>query len=515
MRRSRTRLACAVIPLFPLAARLRSEPELLGEALVIFEGNAHNARVIAATRTARQAGVRPGLSLPQARALMPALIARARDADCEATAQETLLEVAETISPRVESFGDGIVHLDIQGLEQHYRRQDPEIDLGHTLLRDLDAVGLPARVGIAGNKLAARIAAELPHTPTIVPAGEEAVFLAPLPLERLAPAIEVAATLSRWGVRSIGELASLPRSEVSSRLGEMGRILHESARGLDSEPLIPRQPPPVFREGMSLEWPLVTLEPLLHLFEAALRRLCRRLDTQGLGCLRLAVALKLEPTGRHERCLSLPSPTRDVRTLLELLRLDLEAVPPGAPVIGFRFDAHPDRPRTAQLSLFGPSSLSPEKLATTLARLFTLVGKGRVGSPAEVDGHLPERFAMTDYAPPPPPQVRPHPPSARGLLIVRALKPAIPLEVGLGRTPPNDSSIPSPCALRPRPEAAQTTQIAGDVRVASGPWHLEEGWWKQNPAQRDYWDVEMGSGELLRIYQDRQTQRWFMDGIYD
>ncbi len=510
----KSRLACAVVPLFPLAARLRSEPELLGEALVIFEGNAHNAKVVAATRTARQAGIRPGLSLPQARALMPALIARGRDADCEATAQETLLEIAESISPRVEPSGEGIVHLDIQGLERHYRRDDPEVDLAHTLLRELDNVGLPARVGIAGNKLAARIAAELPHTPTVVAAGEEATFLAPLPLERLAPEIGIAETLSRWGVRSIGELASLPRSEVSSRLGEIGRILHESARGLDAEPLIPRQPPPTFREGMSLEWPLVTLEPLMHLFEAALKRLCRRLDAQGLGCLRLAVVLKLEPDGRHERDLCLPSPTRDVRTLLELLRLDLEAFSPRAPVVGFRFDAHPEKPRTAQLSIFGPASLSPEKLATTLARLFTLLGKGRVGAPEEVDGHLPERFAMTDYAPPAPPQNRLQPPSARGLLIVRALKPAIPLEVGLDPRNQGDSCL-RPCALRPRQEAANSTRIAGPVRVASGPWQLEEGWWKQNPVQRDYWDVEMGSGELLRIYQDRQTQRWFMDGIYD
>ena len=61
------------------------------------EGNGNAARVVAATRLARAAGVRPGLTLPQARALCPKLVARPRDADCERAAQEALLEVAESL----------------------------------------------------------------------------------------------------------------------------------------------------------------------------------------------------------------------------------------------------------------------------------------------------------------------------------------------------------------------------------------------------------------------------------
>jgi protein ImuB len=81
------RTACLLLPLFPLAARLRSEPELTREALVVVEGNGNAARVVAATRAARAAGVRPGLSLPQARALCPKLVARPRDEECERAAQ--------------------------------------------------------------------------------------------------------------------------------------------------------------------------------------------------------------------------------------------------------------------------------------------------------------------------------------------------------------------------------------------------------------------------------------------
>ena len=54
------RLACFFIPLFPLAARLRSEPELLGEAVAVTEGNGSAAHVVVASKRARKAGIRAG-----------------------------------------------------------------------------------------------------------------------------------------------------------------------------------------------------------------------------------------------------------------------------------------------------------------------------------------------------------------------------------------------------------------------------------------------------------------------
>jgi protein ImuB len=513
------RIACLSLPLFPLAARLRSEPELTREALVIVEGNGNAARVVAATRLARNAGIRPGATLPQARALCPKLVARPRDEECERAAQEALLEVAEAFSPRVEDAGEGTAYLDVDGIERHFRGPNPELDLGRALVSTAEAAGLPARVGIASSKLAAQVAAGLPDSPVIVPPGEEASFLAPLPLARLAPEVDLASTLDRWGVRSIGDFARLPRSRVASRLGTTGRELHTTARGIDPRPLIPREPPPAFHEGMSLEWPLVSLEPFLFVGRAALDRLCQRLEARGLACVRLDLELRLEPDGHQMRSIDLPAPTRDAKTLLTLVRLDLEARPPGAPVAGFTFVAHPDRPREAQLSLYGPPALSPDKLATTLARLFALLGPDRVGSPRPVDGHSPERFALVEYAPPPPPEVRREPRTGRGLLAIRVLRPPLELEV-ITEEPRADDQ--DPAALLPREvrtvvngTADKRLRIDGKVKVASGPWGLEEEWWTEEPAERDYWDVEIAGAGLYRIYRDRASGDWFADGIYD
>ena len=60
-----------------------------------------------------------------------------------------------------------------------------------------------------------------------------------------------------------------------------------------------------------------------------------------------------------------------------------------------------------------------------------------------------------------------------------------------------------------------TPRVQGLVRVAAGPWSLEEGWWRGEPVERDYWDVEISGGGLYRIYRDRRTGDWFADGMYD
>jgi protein ImuB len=318
--------------------------------------------------------------------------------------------------------------------------------------------------------------------------------------------MELAETLERWGIRSIGELAKLPEGEVASRLGELGRELHATARGIDPRPLEPRLPSLCLTEGMELEWPLVSLEPFLFVGNAALERLVRRLEAQALACRRLEIGLKLDPEGYDARAITLPAPTRDVKTLLTLTRLELEARPPGAPVVGFTFAAQPDRLRQAQLSLFGPAALSPDRLATTIARLVALLGADHVGSPRAVDGHRPERFAVADYSPPPPPPDRRPQRTGRGLLAIRVLRPPVELEVITGERA---------CLLSLKSTNGAEPEIAGSVRVAAGPWSLEDGWWSAAPASRDYWDVELAQGGLYRIYRDRASDKWYADGIYD
>jgi protein ImuB len=601
------RLACFHIPLFPLAARLRAEPELLSAAVVITEGSGSAAHVVAASRRARKSGIRAGMSLPQARAILPRLIARSRDEVCERSAHEALLEVAESFSPRVEDGGEGVAYFDLAGLERIWGQRgtrnaecgsdeeagsddglriemrnedqvaesapsyspltsgppspeprtpnpDPqsairnpqstvadrrppstpllphsasrisrshESRLASAALLAMERASLPGRIGIASSKLAARIAAELPDTPVIVPDGGERAFLAPLPLHRLCPAMEIAAMLGKLGISSIGAFARLPEGEIATRFGEEGRELHYAARGIDISPLIPHQPPPVFEEGMDLEWPLVELEPFLFIANAALDRLTERLASRGYACRILDLTLRLEPEGFDTRSIALPAPTRDVKTLLTLTKLDIEKRPPGAPVAALLFTAHPDKPRRGQLSLFGPAEISPDRLMATVARIGSIVGPNRVGSPRAVDDHRPESIAIVAFDPPPPPRVRQKPKRGRGLLVVRTIRPPIPLDVEVDHEPPPGAIPTSRTRLRSIRAREDTTMpngrklsIEGPVRVASGPWTLEDGWWSESPAARDYWDVEIAGG-TYRLFRERESGEWYVDAGYD
>jgi hypothetical protein len=70
--------------------------------------------------------------------------------------------------------------------------------------------------------------------------------------------------------------------------------------------------------------------------------------------------------------------------------------------------------------------------------------------------------------------------------------------------------------LQVRSTAADArARIDGRVRVAAGPWRMEEGWWSDEPVARDYWDVELVGGGLYRIYRERESGEWWADGMYD
>ncbi len=517
------RFACLFVPLFSLAARLRSEPQLAGEAVAVCEGNGSAARVNAAARAARRAGVRAGMTLAQARSVLPGLVARGRDSGCESSAHEALQEVAWSLSPRIEDAAEDLIFADVSGMGRLFPGREGEHDLGHSAIIRAQQLQLPLRLGIAANKLAAQVAARMPDSPTVVPGGHEAAFLAPLPLTLLGLDRRLIETLRRWGITTIGELAKLPADEVASRLGPAGLQAHQAARGTDPKPLVPHQPPPTLNEGMELEWPVVIVEPLLFALRQSLERMAKRLAQQDLTCAQLELELGLESAGWDRRTIRLPAPTKDVEALVDLIRLNLETCPAKAPVTSFVCVIHPNRPRPGQLTLFGPPEIDPEKLATTLARLVVRLGPDRVGSPRTADGHRPERFQNTDFSPPPAPKLRRPPHQGRGLLMVRVLRPAVALEV-ISEIPEEVPTAPQPITPPEQPGlrlisvasvTGATPRIQGLVRVAAGPWNLEDGWWSEEPVERDYWDVELSGGELYRIYRDRTSREWFADGIYD
>jgi protein ImuB len=375
---------------------------------------------------------------------------------------------------------DGAVFFDVRGSGALHRSE------AHLVTAVEETTENKVRVGIAGSKATARIAAECGLG--VVPPGRDREALAPLPVGVLHPSPDAAETFRRWGITRLGRLAALPRGEVALRLGAEGARYWEIAAGEDDEPLAPTPLPDEPEEAVDLEVPIFEVEPLLFVLRGALDRLGVRLTERGVmfGAVVLRLCLDPSTAAVDDRWLSLASPLRDVPAILALLRVAIESSPPAAPVVGLRLRAVPAGGRPAQLSLFEPAGPAPHKLAVTLARLAALVGPDRVGTPLPTAAHR-------SAAP----------------LAIRVLRPALeanldPICVHLC------SSVVSSSRL-----STTDSRLSGTLVRVSGPWKLRSGWWSDAPLERDYYDTELSTGALVRLYRDILADAWFVDGVYD
>ena len=508
------RLACLYVPDFPLAALLRAQPELRGERVAVADGPGARAMVLAVSPAAGRGGVRPGLSAAQALAIDAGLVVRPASPDMMRAAQAALCDAAESFSPRMEDAGDGVAYLDLAGLGSLY---DSESQLANALAQRAVALGLDPQVGVSGSKITAYLAARHGGGVTVVPPGEEASLLAPVPMALLEPSPALSATLQRWGIRCLGDLAALPASAVGTRLGPEGVLLVRRARGEDERPLVPRPPALSFEESCDLEYGIDTLEPFLFVLRGVLDRLTARLAVRGLLCGDLRVSLRLATCGRDERTVTVAAPSNDVKALLALVRLHLEAHPPAAAIEALRVGAVPERLRAAQLDLFRPSGPAPAQLAVTLARLTAICGADHVGRPVVADAHRPDAYALAPFE------------VARllGCYVVKEESPSFSSSNPTTNTPATSAIIPLALrAIRPPqtvevfcardyPEFVRGKQFAGRVVHAAGPWRVHTDWWNEQATARDYYDVQLSDGGVYRLYHECVRHEWFVEGIYD
>ncbi len=275
-----------------------------------------------------------------------------------------LLACAQDFSPQVETTDADTVILDIDGLGSLFGTVH---EIAHAMARRAD---FPVNIAIASNPDAAFHAARGFAGISILPEGDEAKFLASLPLTLLLPAEEIAETLARWGIRTFRDLDALPDLGVAARLGEEGVRLQKLARGESSRPLRPVEAPQHFEETMELEYPVGLLEPLMFVLGRLLGDVCARLEERALAAIELRLCLQLENSGEHARAIRLPVPMRSSRVFLKLLELDLEKHPPAAPIVRVTLVAEPAKPRVTQNGLFIPLAPEPEKLELTLARMW-------------------------------------------------------------------------------------------------------------------------------------------------
>jgi len=512
------RVACVRVPYFAAAAVERGEPALAARPLAIVTVAPPATRVVEANGAARERGVEPGLTDAEARARCPGLVRRPSCEEVVASARHALLEACLGVSPRVEDTGAGLVHVDVTGLG---RLIGPDAAVGARLARAARAVGLEARVGIAGSRAAARVAARVGARVNVVPPDGERAALGPVALAELELPDELAQTLARWGLLTLGELAALPRAGLAARLGAPGLAAHDLACGRDREPFRAWAPPPFWEEAQGLEWELDSLPALAAVLERVLARLAARLEAARLWADALDVRLTLASGGHHTRAVTLAAPMGEVRPMLTLLVLDLEAHPPRAPVVGVSVSARVVPRRAVAAGLWERSVPTVRDLAAVLTRLAGLVGPARVGAAVLDDSHRPDAHTLAPF----------DPTAAGGAEIPRAGAGDVPSEVGFSERGMAPASAPGVLVLRrlrpPRPVEVETDAagrpavvrgaLGPEARVVTcaGPWRSSGEWWDTRAWARDEWDVLLADTRLCRLAHDRLANDWHLVGIYD
>lgn len=225
---------------FFAAVEQRDRPELRGRPVIVGGGGGEDARgvVSAASYEARVFGVHSAMSLREAYRRCPDGVFLPVDGRRYQAASRDVMNVLRRYTPQVEPISIDEAFLDVTGSAALFGD-------GASIARQIkhevrSQVGLIASVGVAGTKLVAKIASDLrkPDGLVVVPPGDEAAFLAPLPIGRLWGVGEkTAAALAEYAVRTIGDLAALPPDLIERRFGKHGASLIERARGIDPDPV--------------------------------------------------------------------------------------------------------------------------------------------------------------------------------------------------------------------------------------------------------------------------------------
>ncbi|MBI4216702.1 MAG: DNA polymerase IV [Chloroflexi bacterium] len=219
-------------------------PSLKGKPVVVGGQPSSRGVVACASYEARALGVRTAMPLAQAQRLCPQAVFLPGQFARYQEATEGFMAILRNYTPQVQPGGNDEAFLDLTGFEPLYgpARQTAQTIKG----RIQKELGLTASVGIATSKVVSKVASDLekPDGLVEVAPGQEASFLAPLAVGRLpmvGPRTEQA--LGRWGIATVGQLASLPLSSLQSYFGKAGFTLYHFARGIDASPVISETAP--------------------------------------------------------------------------------------------------------------------------------------------------------------------------------------------------------------------------------------------------------------------------------
>jgi len=515
-------------------------------------------RIVAANAAAGSLGVKPGLKRATALALAPQLVLGRADRERDGRALEPVAHAALAFTPTVvvppAEAADAAPHTVLLEVAGSLRCFGGRTKLLERLEAALAPLGHRVQVALAptahGAALLARAQART-HCPDL---ATLAVALDAVPVWLLGPGREHWDALQGMGLRTIGDLRSLPRAGLARRFGDA--LLNELDRafGLEPDPRVPIALPPAFESRLELFARADRAEQVLHGAGVLVDRLVVWLGAQHAFLRRCTLEMRHEVRWRARSDapratrleLALAAPTRDRAHLVALLRERLDRLALPAPTLDLVLRADDVVQRAApNAELFGATRGAHEGLVQLIERLQARLGAEHVQRLEPLDDHRPEHAscalsaAEADEAPASGTLVglparkavrkaRAMPPRRSKKAAAAAAAPAAvdPQKRRAPEPPPRCTPTPRPVWILPQPQRLSERQdrplLEGEpLHLVSGPERIEAGWWETALAERDYFIAQAADGALVWIYRARlplsvaaDQQGWFMQGRF-
>jgi len=478
------------------------------EAPLVLAGRDRNRRILTAVDSTAQAlGLRVGMPVTKAQALVPGLVIEPANPGADAEGLERLaLWLLQRFSPIVAvDPPDGIV-IESTGADHLHGGEAAMLD---ALVGRLTLSGVAARAAIADTWGAAHALARYRADPVLIAdPGTGQALLSPLPLEALRLPPSISAGLRDLGFATISDLIGQPRAPLTRRFGpELCRRL-DQALGMAAEPITTIRPEDMIEVRRSFAEPIGAAETIARYIGKLVVLLCDTLEQRGLGARRLDLLCHRIDNRIETVRIGLARPVRDPKRLTRLLCDKIETIDPGLGIEIMSLAATIAEPLEARQAATSLIDTPEPDLSGLIDVLANRVGARAIYRFAPVASDVPERS-------------------------VRRI-PALAEDTGAGWP----DHWPRPSRLLMRPEPIETMALLPDhppnwiswrgvrrrVRRADGPERVFSEWWKRDSelmAVRDYFRIEDDAGERFWIFragdgEDTSTgsHRWFMHGIF-
>lgn len=478
------------------------QPALRNAAFVLAVPDHGRMLITAASIAAQMEGIEAGMAVADARAVLPSLQVFDDQPGLPARLLTSLGEWCIRYTPATAiDLPDGLI-LDASGCAHLWGGEEPYLK---DIVTRLKTMGYHVRAAMADTIGAAWAIARYGQVASVIPSGELAPALLPLPPAALRLEPAVLERLQKLGLYRISSFIGMQRSALRRRFGKDLLRRLDQAMGLELEVIEPLQPVEPYQERLPCPEPILTGTGIEIGLKRLLETLCHRLQQEGKG-LRAAVFKGYRVDGRIEQIgIGTNRASHNTAHLFKLFELKIPTIEPGLGIELFILEAPKveDASPSQEILWGGTGDLEDRRIAELLDRLTGKMGQDTVHRYLPDEHHWPER------------SIKP----ASGL----REKPAIAWR----------HDRPRPIRLLPEPEPVEVTAPIPDyppmlfrykgrlhqIKRADGPERIEQEWWLEEGEHRDYYYVEDEAGGrywLFRLghYDADKPHSWFIHGFF-